>query len=199
MNLKSRSLARARRYGLVVVDMSVGFTNPALSPLASNADTVVSANQKLLSLFREKGWPLLFTTVAYSDESQARVFREKLPALEVLSAGSDLVEIDPRLSPCSGEPVIVKHWPSGFFRTDLHEQLQSAGVDGVVVTGLTTSGCVRATAVDSLQYDYRTIVPIEAVGDRDPVAHEANLKDLGIKYVDVLSLEETLQVLAESV
>jgi nicotinamidase-related amidase len=197
MSLKSRSLARARQYGLVLVDMSVGFIDPAVSPLASDAESVVRANITLLDFFRRKGWPVFFTTVAYSNESQARVFREKLPALEVLAAGSGMEDIDPRLAPRSGEPVLVKHWASGFFGTDLHERLQAAGVDGVVVTGLTTSGCVRATAVDSLQYDYRTIVPVEAVGDRDAEAHEANLKDLGIKYVDVLSLDDTIQLLSE--
>jgi len=92
--------------------------------------------------------------------------------------------------------VIIKHWPSGFFGTDLDEFLRQADVDGVVVTGMTTSGCVRATALDSLQNEYRTIVVRDAVGDRDGEAHDANLKDLGIKYVDVLSVEQTLALLA---
>ena len=197
MNLTSSSLARARQYGLVLVDMSVGFTNPSLSPLASDAESVVHANKRLLDFFRSKGWPVFFTSVVYSDDRQARVFREKLPVLESLAAGSGLEDIDPRLAPLEGEPVIFKHWASGFFGTDLHGRLQAAGVDGVVVTGLTTSGCVRATAVDSLQHDYRTIVPVEAVGDRDADAHQANLNDLGIKYVDVLSLDDTLALLSE--
>lgn len=192
MQLKSNVLRRGNRYALILVDMCVGFTNPTLSPLASDADSVVAANQQLLAFFRERHWPVFFTTVAYSDESQATVFREKLPALNVLKAGSGLEEIDARLEPRSNEPVLIKHWASGFFATDLHARLQADGVDGTVVTGLTTSGCVRATALDSLQYNYRTLVPREAVGDRDASAHEANLRDLGIKYVDVLSLEEVL-------
>ncbi|MCL1479639.1 MULTISPECIES: isochorismatase family protein [unclassified Marinobacter] len=196
MQLKSNVLSRGNRYALILVDMCVGFTNPALSPLASDADNVVAANQQLLAFFRERSWPVFFTTVAYSDESQATVFREKLPALNVLQVGSGLEEIDARLTPRQNEPVLVKHWASGFFATDLHDRLQAAGVDGTVVTGLTTSGCVRATALDSLQYNYRTLVPREAVSDRDAAAHEANLRDLGIKYVDVLSLEETLRFLA---
>ncbi|HEA53984.1 hypothetical protein LCGC14_1379710 [marine sediment metagenome] len=196
MQLESNVLRRGNRYALILVDMCVGFTNPALSPLASNADSVVEANRQLLAFFRERGWPVLFTTVAYSDESQATVFREKLPALNVLQVGSGLEEIDARLAPLSDEPVLVKHWASGFFATDLHERLQAAAVDGTVVTGLTTSGCVRATALDSLQYNYRTLVPREAVGDRDASAHEANLRDLGIKYVDVLPLDEALRFLA---
>jgi nicotinamidase-related amidase len=198
MGLESRSLTRARRYGLVLVDLSIGFTNPALSPLASDADAIIEANSTLLALFREQGWPVFFTTVAYSDAHQASVFREKLPALDVLSAGSVLVDIDPRVAPRAGEPLVVKQWASGFFGTDLHQQLQAANVDGVVVTGLTTSGCVRATAVDSLQHNYRTIVPVEAVGDRDAAAHNANLRDLGIKYVDVLSLEQTIRLLSST-
>jgi len=195
MQLESNVLRRGNRYALILVDMCVGFTNPALSPLASEAGSVVEANQRLLTHFRERNWPVFFTTVAYSDESQATVFREKLPALNVLQVGSGLEEIDARLAPRQDEPVLVKHWASGFFATDLHKRLQEAGVDGTVVTGLTASGCVRATALDSLQHNYRTLVPREAVGDRDAAAHEANLRDLGIKYVDVLSLEETLQFL----
>ena len=193
MGLATNVLKRGQRYALILVDISVGFTDVAQSPLAANVDDVVESNRVLLALFRERGWPVFFTTVAYSDPSQASVFREKLPALNVLEVGSGLEEIDPRLSPLATEPVLVKHWASGFFGTDLNERLQAAGVDGTVVTGLTTSGCVRATALDSLQHNYRTLVPREAVGDRDPDAHEANLRDLGIKYADVMSLEELLR------
>jgi nicotinamidase-related amidase len=196
MQLESNVLRRADRYALILVDLCVGFTDPTHSPLASDADSVVAANQRLLAFFRERGWPVFFTTVAYSKETQASVFREKLPALDVLQAGSGLEDIDPRLAPRKSEPVLVKQWASGFFATDLHSRLQAAGVDGTVVTGLTTSGCVRATAVDSLQYNYRTLVPREAVGDRDAKAHDANLRDLGIKYADVLSLEDALRFLA---
>lgn len=195
MSLQSRRLTAARRYALVLVDLSLGFTDPGLSPLASDADSVLEANARLLAAFREHSLPVFFTTVAYEHADQAVVFREKLPALEVLQAGSGLERIDPRVAPKEGEPVLVKQWASGFFATDLAARLRAAGVDGVVVTGLTTSGCVRATAVDALQHDFRTVVPREAVGDRDPEAHLANLKDLGIKYADVLSVDETLALL----
>ncbi|GAA5111454.1 isochorismatase family protein [Alloalcanivorax gelatiniphagus] len=195
MTLQTRRLAAARRYALVLVDLSLGFTNPALSPLASQADDVVNANVRLLAAFRQRSLPVFYTTVAYHRDDQARVFRDKLPGLEVLRAGSGLEDIDLRVAPREGEPVLVKHWASGFFATDLAARLRAADVDGVVVTGLTTSGCVRATALDALQNDFRTVVPREAVGDRDPDAHQANLKDLGIKYADVLSLDETLALL----
>lgn len=195
MTLDSRVLTPARRYALVLVDLAVGFTDPARSPLASGAEEVVEANVKLLKAFRRRGWPVFFTTVAYDDPGQARVFREKLPALNVLAADSPLVAIDPRLEPQADEPVIVKFWASSFFGTTLDEQIRQAGADGVMVTGLTTSGCVRATAVDALQHDFRVLIPIEAVGDRDAEAHAANLRDLGIKYADVLPLDQCLALL----
>ncbi|WP_313289105.1 isochorismatase family protein [Stutzerimonas nitrititolerans] len=195
MALQSNDLQTADRYALVLVDLSLGFTDPGLSPLASDCPQVVEANRQLLEAFRRRGWPVFFTTVAYDSPDQARVFREKLPSLNVLEAGSRLVEIDPRLAPREGEPVLVKHWASAFFGTDLKKQLDAAGVDGVMVTGLTTSGCVRATAVDALQHDLRVLVPEEAVGDRNQEAHKANLFDLQLKYVDVRPLERCLALL----
>lgn len=195
MALDSRTLNPAQRYALVLVDLAVGFTDPERSPLASSCDAVVAANAQLLEAFRRRGWPVFFTTVAYDDAAQARVFREKLPVLNVLEADSALVEIDPRLKPAPTEPVIVKFWASAFFGTDLAEQIRLAGADGVMVTGLTTSGCVRATAVDALQHDFRVLIPEQATGDRDAEAHMANLRDLSIKYADVRSVEECLALL----
>ncbi|PRB80987.1 isochorismatase family protein [Pseudomonas sp. MYb185] len=195
MALDSRSLTPAQRYALVLVDLTVGFTDPQRSPLASACDAVVAANAQLLEAFRRRGWPVFFTTVAYDDPAQARVFREKLPVLDVLQAGSPLVEIDPRLEPGPDEPVIVKFWASAFFGTNLAELIRQAGADGVMVTGLTTSGCVRATAVDALQHDFRVLIPEQATGDRDAQAHAANLRDLNIKYADVRSVEECLALL----
>ena len=138
---------------------------------------------------------MFFTTVIYHDDQQARVFRDRVPALELLKPGSQWVEVDARLEPLEDEPVIEKQWASGFFKTDLDEALRSLRVDSLVVTGLTTSGCVRATAVDGLQYDYKVVVPVEAVGDRNQDAHRANLFDLNAKYVDVLDLEQVLMVI----
>lgn len=192
MSLDTRTLAKANRYALIVVDMSLGFTDPSRSPLASECGSAIEATRVLLKRFRTDGLPVVFTAVAYSSPDQARIFREKLPTLEVLQAGSGLELIDPRLDRQDSEVLITKQWASGFFRTDLHQQLKSAGVDGAVVTGLTTSGCVRATALDCLQHEYRTIVVEDACSDRDMEAHAANLKDLNTKYVDVLSVEETL-------
>lgn len=196
MSLQSSELQAAGRYALVLVDLSLGFTDPGLSPLASGCPQVIEANRQLLEAFRRRGWPVFFTTVAYDNPDQARVFREKLPSLNVLAAGSQLVEIDPRLAPRDGEPIVVKHWASAFFGTELKAMLDAAGVDGVMVTGLTTSGCVRATAVDALQHDLRVLIPEQAVGDRNPAAHQANLFDLQLKYADVRPLEHCLALLA---
>lgn len=195
MALESRSLDAARRYALILVDLSVGFTDPSRSRLAAPCDGVIAANQRLLAAFRARGAPVFFTTVAYDAPDQARVFREKIPALNDLAAGSPLVEIDARVAPQPGEAVIVKRAASGFFGTDLAQRLRVAGVDGVVVTGLTTSGCVRATALDALQNDLRVLIPEQAVGDRDAAAHAANLRDLQLKYADVVDLDVCLALL----
>ena len=193
-DLKRASQGLGQRPALVLVDIIKGFTDPDC-PLGSVADDVVEANRKLLAAFRKKALPVFFTTVIYHDDSQARVFRDRIPALELLKPGSHWVEVDPRLAPVEGERVVEKQWASGFFKTDLDESLRSLGVDSLVVTGLTTSGCVRATAVDGLQYDYKVVVPGEAVGDRNPDAHQANLFDLNAKYADVLDLRSVLSMI----
>jgi maleamate amidohydrolase len=193
-DLERESQGLGRNPALVIVDMINAFTDPAC-PLGSEADSVVTAIQRLLEVFRARNLHVFFTTVIYHEENQALVFRSRVPALNILIAGSHWVEIDPRLEPAAGETVIEKQWASAFFRTDLAERLQAVGADSLIVTGLTTSGCVRATAVDGLQHDYRVVVPSEAVGDRNPEAHRANLFDLNAKYADVLKLEEVLDYL----
>ena len=198
-DLQRQSLGLGHRPALVLVDMIRGFTDPAC-PLGSDADDVVQANQQLLAVFRQQGWPVFFTTVIYHSPDQAKLFRHRVPALNVLTPGSDWVQIDPRLARRGDEPVIEKQWASGFFATDLHAQLTAVQADSLVVTGLTTSGCVRATVTDALQHDYRVLVPREAVGDRNPKAHQANLFDMNAKYADVQSLSEVLlQLEAESI
>jgi nicotinamidase-related amidase len=186
-----------QRPALLLVDVIRGFTDPAC-PLGSEADAVVAACARLLSSFRERALPVFYTTVIYRDDHQARVFRDRLPALNLLTPESPWAEVDPRLAPRAGEPVIEKRWASAFFGTDLAERLRAAGADSLVVAGLTTSGCVRATAVDGLQHDYRVVVPCEATGDRNPDAHAANLFDLNAKYADVLDLAAVLRLLAST-
>lgn len=182
---------------LIVVDVNRGFTDPA-SPLVCDLDDCVAAIARLLEAFRRAELPVVFTTVCYDEfgKQAAAVFLEKIPALLVLEPGSPWVEIDPRIAPAEGEPVLSKYFASAFFGTTLAALLASTGADTVVVTGASTSGCVRATALDAMQHGYRAVVPREAVGDRNPEAHEANLYDLDTKYADVVSVEDVLAELA---
>ena len=188
-NLEQNVIGLTAKPALLVVDMINGFTDSAC-PLGTDCPDVVSANVELLMAFRDRGLPIFFTTVVYDNDQQATVFRHKVPALNVLQRGSHWVSIDAAMGRLETEPLIEKHWPSAFHETDLDGQLRALGVDSLVVTGLTTSGCVRASAVDGLQNNYQVVVAKEAVGDRNPAAHEANLFDLNAKYADVMSVAE---------
>ncbi len=195
-DLQRHSLGLGERPALILVDVINGFTNPAC-PLGSESDSVVSACKSLLEVFRSRQLPVFFTTVVYHAESQARIFRQRVPALNVLTPDSEWVKIDPRVAPVDGETVIEKQWASGFFDTDLKQRLIDAAADSIVIGGLTTSGCVRATAVDGLQNDYRVVIAREATGDRNLAAHESNLFDLQAKYVDVLALDDVIEHIAQ--
>ena len=185
-----------QRPALIVVDVVVGFTDPAC-PLGSEADAVVQANVELMNAFHQAQMPVVLTTVVYHNEEQASVFRARVPALNLLTPDSQWVQFDPRLPIFETDLQLEKRHASSFHGTDLNNWLRANHVDTVVVTGLTTSGCVRATAVDGLQNNYRVLVPREACGDRDEQAHEANLYDLNAKYADVVSLREVLDSLPD--
>lgn len=185
-----------RRPALVIIDMNYGFTDPA-SPLVCELDDTVEAIGKLLEAARRAELPVVFTTVSYGegDKVTAKAFIDKVPVLLTLEAGTRWVEIDERIAPRPAEPVLNKLFASAFFGTPLASLLASHGCDSVIVTGASTSGCVRATVVDVLQHGYRPVVPREAVGDRNPAAHEAALYDIDLKYGDVVSLDECLDAL----
>jgi nicotinamidase-related amidase len=182
-----------QRPALLVIDVNVGFTDPA-SPLVCDLEDVVAAIRRLLDEFRHAELPVVYTTVSYDEGGKvaAAAFIDKIPALLTLEAGSRWVEIDPRIAPLPGEPVLNKLFASAFYGTPLSSLLASAGCDSVVVTGASTSGCVRATAVDAIQHGYRPAVPREAVGDRNHAAHEANLYDIDTKYGDVVGVDEVI-------
>jgi maleamate amidohydrolase len=187
-----------RRPALLVVDVNLGFTDPA-SPLVCDLEDVVVAIRRLLAEARSAALPVVYTTVSYAagDRIAAAAFIDKVPALLTLEAGSRWVEVDPRIAPREGEPVLNKLFASAFFGTPLSSMLAAAGCDSVIVTGASTSGCVRATVVDALQHGYRPLVPREAVGDRNAAAHEANLYDIDAKYGDVVSVDEVVAHLEE--
>ena len=179
---------------LLIVDVIKGFTDPDC-PLGSEAASVVEANRQLMEVFQSQSRPVYLTTVVYDNDEQASVFRARVPALNVLSRGSHWCDIDPRLPLSASDTIVEKTHASAFHGTHLADQLRTKDIDSLIVTGLTTSGCVRASAVDGLQHNFKVVVPEEATGDRDPSAHQANLYDLNAKYVDVWSLSDTLDAL----
>ena len=125
------------------------------------------------------------------------MFIAKAPALATLRPGSPWVEVDARLAPAADEPVLVKLFASAFFGTHLDEMLREAGLrHGASSPGASTSGCVRATAVDALQYGYRVLVPREGVADRAVDAHNGSLLDIDAKYGDVISIDEAIAAVA---
>jgi len=192
--LPHKSVGIGKKPALVIVDATVGFTDPN-SPLGTESTPEVAAIAQLLQAFRQKHLPVVFTTNSYTHAAEASVFREKVPVLNQLVAGGPLAAIDPRILPQDGEIVINKGVPSAFFDSPLRQMLNNLGVDSTIVVGFTTSGCVRATAVDALQSNFRLIVVRDACGDRDPQAHEANLRDLQLKYGDVVALDNALQMI----
>jgi len=191
------TLGYGKRPAIVVVDFQIGFTKPELSPLAGNLDAEVAATNRLLAAARKKNVPIIFTVVGYDPHRQdnAGLWPEKVPSLRLLTLGSDLVELDPRLDRKPEDLVIVKKYASGFFGTYLGSTLTMKGVDTLIVTGCTTSGCVRATVMDALNHGFRPIVPLEAIGDRAREPHEANIFDIGAKYGDVVSVSEVIEYL----
>jgi len=196
VDLERNSLGMGLKPALILVDIIEGFTDPEC-PLGCDCPEVVAANGELLSAFHKARLPVFFTTVVYRDVAQARVFRSRVPALNLLTPDSRWVLVDKRLDVHPGDVLVEKHWPSAFRGTDIDRQLRALAVDSLVVTGLSTSGCVRATAVDGLQYDYPVLVPREAVADRNPEAHLANLFDLHAKYADVCSVADILDALSK--
>lgn len=178
------------RPALLVVDLITGFTD-LRSPLAGQLESQVAATNDLLEPARALGIPVIFSTVAYDAElHEAGIWIRKIPANRWLVEGSEWVEVDKRLHQQPNETTLVKKYASCFFGTDLAARLVSRRVDTLLITGCTTSGCVRATAVDSCSYGFHTIVVEEAVGDRAALPHAASLFDIDAKYGDVVPLDE---------
>ncbi len=148
----------------------------------------------------DAGAPVVFTTVEFDQAGReiAKAFLAKAPAMKELTPGSHWTRIDERVAPLPSEALLSKLFASAFFGTPLVSLLTAAGCDTVIVTGASTSGCVRATAVDALQYGYRVIIAPETVADRSATAHDATLADVNAKYGDVIPLDQLLGLLAEA-
>jgi len=186
------SVTLGERPAVLVVDMSCGFTDPE-STLGSDLTAEVEATKGLLDVARARGLPVIFTTIGFEpNRKDGALWLQKVPSLGDLEVGGQWVDIDSRLERREDETVIVKKGASAFFGTNLTAILVSQGVDTVVLCGATTSGCIRATAVDLLQNGFPTLVPRECVGDRAQAPHEANLFDIQAKYADVVSADDAI-------
>jgi nicotinamidase-related amidase len=181
---------------VLVVDLIRGFTDPAM-PLGSELGAEIETTNRLLAGARAATAPVFFTSVGYDEDDLAGpgVWANKQTGLTSLRTGTPTVELDPRLERRRGEVLIRKRFASAFFATDLASRLAALRVDTVIVVGCTTSGCVRASAIDALQHGYRPIVVEDAVGDRWPEAHSQSLFDLDQKYCDVMTATETVDAL----
>jgi maleamate amidohydrolase len=187
-----QAVTMGERPAVLVVDFSCGFTDPECA-LGSDLSAEVEATRRLLDAARAKGLPVVFTTIGYEPSLRdGGLWLQKVPALGDLQVGGHWVEIDPRLEPREDETVVLKKGASAFFGTNLGAILVSQGIDSVILCGATTSGCIRATAIDLLQHGFPALVPRECVGDRAQAPHEANLFDIQAKYADVVSLEDAL-------
>jgi|TARA_E500000081_G_C6099280_1_gene336760 maleamate amidohydrolase len=183
--LESHSTGIGDYPALVVVDMCKAFIDSS-SPLGFECNELIQANINLVKKFRLNKFPVIFTTTIYRNPSEASVFRSKIPALNILEPESDAVTFIDDLAPSKDEILIEKKFASAFFQTKLIDSLHKMKADSIVICGVTTSGCVRATAVDSLQNNFPTTIAEDCVGDRDLDAHKANLYDLRSKYADVI-------------
>jgi nicotinamidase-related amidase len=190
-----QAVTMGERPAVLVVDFSCGFTDPECA-LGSELSAEVEATRRLLDEARARDVPVIFTTIGFEPSLRdGGLWLQKVPTLGDLQVGGRWVEIDPRLERREDETIVLKKGASAFFGTNLAAILISQGIDSVILCGATTSGCVRATAIDLLQHGFPTLVPRECVGDRAQAPHEANLFDIQAKYADVVSLEDALAYL----
>ncbi len=184
------SLPFGKRPALIVIDMVEAYLQPG-SPLYAGIEDAVASAARLAAVARQCGTPVIFTNVEYQPGgADGGVFFRKVPALKVFEQGSPLGAFPAVLSPQDGDLVITKRYASAFFATHLAATLTSLRVDTLLIAGVSTSGCVRATALDTCQNGFLPFVVRDACGDRHPGPHEANLFDLQAKYAEVIS-EET--------
>lgn len=189
-------LGFGKRPALLIVDFINAYVTEGAPLFAPDVVTAVDETIPLLSLAREKQIPVLYTKVLYNKNFRdGGIFIQKVPVLKTMVEGEPLAEIVPQLTPVESDIIIVKQYASAFFGTSLAATLTSLGVDTILLTGCSTSGCIRASAVDGMQYGFRVIVPRECVADRHPGPHEANLFDINSKYGDVVSKGEVMEYL----
>jgi nicotinamidase-related amidase len=183
------------RPAVLLIDLIRGFTDPA-SPLGSPMDEVVANADRLAAAARRIGAPVVLLATRYGRfELEAGVFGRKIPGLAVLRVGSAWVEIDPRIAVSERDVVLEKKMASAFFGTPLASLLTGAGIDSVLLAGATTSGCIRASAVDAVSHGFATLVVADAVADRAAESHRVNLADMAAKYADLVSTTDAIRLL----
>ena len=189
-------LGFGKKPAVLVVDFIKAYTTAGAPLFAPDVVTAVNETIDLLALAREKGVPVLYTKVLYNKNfADGGIFVQKVPVLKTMVEGEPLAEIVPELPPAETDIIVVKQYASAFFGTSLAATLTSLGVDTVILTGCSTSGCVRASAIDGMQYGFRVIVPRECVGDRHSGPHEANLFEINSKYGDVVEKAGVMEYL----
>ena len=188
-----------QRPALLIVDFVNGFANPDQFG-GGNIGDAIENTRGLLAEARALGLPIAYTRVVYADDgSDAGVFTLKAPALTQLTENAYGSQIVDELEPRDGEYIVRKTQPSAFFGTNLTAWYVSKGVDTVIVTGCTTSGCIRASVIDSMSYNFRTVVATDCVGDRALGPHDANLFDMEQKYADLMTSSEIAAILHERI
>jgi len=190
-------LGFGRKSALIVIDLIKAYTTEGSPLYAPGVVECVKELPEILHLARSKNVPILYTTIRYTppDFSDAGVWVRKAPLLKTFVEGNPLAESCEEIAPQAGDVIINKHYASAFFGTSLVATLNGMEVDTLILTGCTTSGCIRATAVDTIQYGFRPICIRECVGDRHHEPHEANLFDINAKYGDVISKAEATKYL----
>ncbi|WP_434647141.1 N-carbamoylsarcosine amidohydrolase [Achromobacter piechaudii] len=185
------SMAPKPPYGLLIVDLVNGFADPAVFG-GGNIASAIEQTTHLLAHARSQGWPVAHSRIVFADDdADHNIFTLKVPGMLTLKENHPNSAIVPQLAPAPGELVVRKTVPSAFFGTGLSAWLSQRGVQTLVVAGAVTSGCVRASVVDAMQYGFRPLVVSDCVGDRAIGPHDANLFDMRQKYATVLTREET--------
>ena len=189
------SLGFGRTPALILIDFVEAYFAKA-SPLYAGVEGALVAALSLRDAARESGIPVIYTNVVYEPGgADGGVFYRKVPALEVFERGNPLGDWPAGLEPAAGEIVISKQYASAFFGTSLASTLTANDIDTLIITGVTTSGCVRATCIDTISHGFIPVVVREAVGDRHEGPHEANLFDMNAKYGDVVDADVVIEYL----
>jgi maleamate amidohydrolase len=190
------ALQPGKKPALLLVDVVVAYLTPGQPLYSPRFETALASCERLTAAAREAGVPVIFTNVVYrAGGVDGGLFYRKVPALEAFLEGSPLGAFPDTLQPRADEVVVTKQYASSFFGTSLAATLTSMGVDSLFITGFSTSGCVRASALDALQNGFVPLVVADACGDRDERPHEANLFDLSKKYAEVLSEEQAIALM----